>query len=399
MKLKKNLLLSVYVLIVFALIFFLKYEPKTYKGLAYNNLLEKDYDLIKKDTKELQKIYLHVDTLLNQKIRTEEIIDSIYEIKLETSDNFLIGAIDEVIVYNDYIFILDIYKSKSVFVFDKKGKFLNQIGKKLDYLRPESIDIDKKNNQILIFDNHKGKIIIYDFKGKLINEIKFNLVFQGFKILDSGNIFLLCGHYTNDHLGELKNKEFYITDKTGSIISYGPENTSQYNKIKYNLDNNFLSKNKNITYSYRFSDTIFKIDKRKVNALYNLEFINKKHNFQNLFGNKNEREFIEILKEKKFTIPFFMGKHFFSDNHLLFEYFYKNRVYFSFYDLNNNKLKSGSIIEDKNSIYRLETNFCGTYENYFITSKDEFHLNKKSSNLQLNIKNHTLIFYKLKNFE
>ena len=66
---------------------------------------------------------------------------------------------------NDRIFIFDSYKANALFVFDKKGKYITQIGSpgmgpgEFAYLA--GFDIDIINNNIIIYD-FKRKFMYYD---------------------------------------------------------------------------------------------------------------------------------------------------------------------------------------------------------------------------------------------
>ena len=68
-------------------------------------------------------------------------------------------------MFHDRIFIFDSYKANALFVFDKKGKYITQIGSpgmgpgEFAYLA--GFDIDIINNNIIIYD-FKRKFMYYD---------------------------------------------------------------------------------------------------------------------------------------------------------------------------------------------------------------------------------------------
>lgn len=53
---------------------------------------------------------------------------SLKVIFLETNESCLIGMITKIQVYDKYIFILDSSVAKSLYVFDKDGRFIRKIG-------------------------------------------------------------------------------------------------------------------------------------------------------------------------------------------------------------------------------------------------------------------------------
>ena len=61
-------------------------------------------------------------------IMLSEIVDSITVIPLETTDECLIGYINEIRYYNGHYHIYD-HKNKSIFTFDEKGKFFKKFHK------------------------------------------------------------------------------------------------------------------------------------------------------------------------------------------------------------------------------------------------------------------------------
>ena len=128
------------------------------------NLLNKDatyivdLDVEKKDT-------LYYSTLFK----------SVKCIPLETSDNSLIGEIDKMLIFEDFIFILDASKAKTLFVFDKKGLFIRKIGNigngPGEYVRIVDFAIDTDKKEIIIVDDLR-KMMFYDiFTGKFIKTV------------------------------------------------------------------------------------------------------------------------------------------------------------------------------------------------------------------------------------
>lgn len=72
-----------------------------------------------------------------------------YEIySLETTDDARIGEIDKVVVTDDRIYVLDIFLTQSVYVFDKQGKFLHKISRHGqgpgEYVQLFDMDIDSQ---------------------------------------------------------------------------------------------------------------------------------------------------------------------------------------------------------------------------------------------------------------
>lgn len=95
-------------------------------------------------------------------------------IPLETSNDCLIGYTTKVIFWNNRIIVLDNYRSKSMFVFDEKGKlvFKSAIGKGPgEVSSADAININKKDSTILLYDHVKNIFHKYDFSGNYIGRM------------------------------------------------------------------------------------------------------------------------------------------------------------------------------------------------------------------------------------
>ena len=93
---------------------------------------------------------------------------------LETSKDCLIGDINEFQVFNGYIYVLDAYKAKSLYVFDIEGKFLRKIGTlgrgPGEYIQITDFTLDTEN--MFIFVNDWGnRIHKYQLDGTYVNSI------------------------------------------------------------------------------------------------------------------------------------------------------------------------------------------------------------------------------------
>jgi hypothetical protein len=85
-----------------------------------------------------------------------DIFSSIRVIPLENHSESLFGELTSMQIYDGNLVILDAHKSKSLFVFDREGKFLRRIGRTGagpgEYLKPIDFTIDKMNDEIFVLD-------------------------------------------------------------------------------------------------------------------------------------------------------------------------------------------------------------------------------------------------------
>ena len=187
-------------------------------------------------------------------------VDSIQYIHLETTDDCLIGKITDAIFTTNYILILDEQK-QTIWIFNQNGKFLNKISRKgngpEEYYYLYKLEFDKKNNQIAALDLWNHSILYYDLNGLFIRKVKFEMVISDFKIIPQGG-------YIISNAGESKPEAgIYLTDKNGKIIQNlikkKPEHMLSYTAQKE---------------LYSFGDTISIITPNFENEIYH--FINNK---------------------------------------------------------------------------------------------------------------------------
>jgi hypothetical protein len=108
--------------------------------------------------------------------RMSSIFGKAKAIRLEETDYAVIGKINEIQVFDNYIFILDTDKAKKLFMFDKNGKYLRQIGSlgqgPGEYTYITDFCLDTINREIYILDSSKKMLYKYNFdSGKFIGSI------------------------------------------------------------------------------------------------------------------------------------------------------------------------------------------------------------------------------------
>ena len=97
---------------------------------------------------------------------------------LETNDDCLIGMPTTFQIYDGYIYILDHYYAKCLFVFDMEGRFIRKIGSvgngPGEYTQPKDFTLDTANGFIFIASS--GKLIYkYQLDGTFVQTITPNI--------------------------------------------------------------------------------------------------------------------------------------------------------------------------------------------------------------------------------
>ena len=190
-----------------------------FKNVDVDKLLS-NYEKIKIDDCEISYEVPKINSNEHRQCKIEQLFDSLYVVKLETNDNNIIGAIDELTIVNDTIYVLDSWSTKTVCLFDMTGKFIRKIGRvgngPGEYVEPTSFSVDDKN--ILIYDQWQHKGLKYDHSGNLLSE--HWLPFLCFKIIELPNGDVLCygNDEDNEHLPEILDYKFWVCDSSYNTI-------------------------------------------------------------------------------------------------------------------------------------------------------------------------------------
>jgi hypothetical protein len=164
---------------------------------------------------------------------------------LEETDYAVIGEIDNVQVFDNYIFVLDIYKAKKLFVFNKDGKYLRQIGTlghgPGEYVSICDFCLDTINREIYMHDAEKRMLHKYNFdNGDYIKSVKMQhdsgychyVMYSNNKIytnlLNHSNLLMELNFKTNVR------REFLNTDHYN--LGWNRSYFSQYNVFSSKLN-------------------------------------------------------------------------------------------------------------------------------------------------------------------
>lgn len=313
------------------------------------------------------------------------LIDTIFAVKLETNKRNIIGNIDEIKIYNDRIYVLDKGIAKMIYVFDINGRFIGQIGRKGrgpgEYQTPEGIEIDKVNNELIVVSVANRKFLRYDLVGNFLGDFDVEVAFVDFKILENGNFVLLAGDEPNTHLGkEMSKRIIYITDNRGNIVSYGPKYCTDFEDVKIRRLGNLMVQNNEISYAYKFSDTIFQVNNNELTAKYKIDLGSYALNRERL-KNLSTQDFINASIKLNNPIDF-TGEHFQTKDYLLFRITINRSLFSLYYNKKCNKLFT-SLSNPIDESYWMGS-WVSSYQDYFIASMNAHELLSSMENLKKN---------------
>lgn len=226
---------------------------------------------------EVIKIQLNPEK--EKKIYLSEIVDSIFIIPLETSNQSLLTGISKIDYDDEYYFVLN-SNDKLVYVFDSYGRFKCQVANKGngpgEIMYPQCFALDKINKEVWLTNNNS--FYRYSYQGDYLGNKPYSLAFSDFTIGKNGSIYFYTGKDNNAHIDD----GFLTGDIT--MLSADGEKTTWFKSdaymsvrpgesvMSYSTRTPFSKQDDGkITCHYVFSDTIYSIDMGQIVSSYAID--------------------------------------------------------------------------------------------------------------------------------
>jgi hypothetical protein len=214
----------------------------------------------KQDTINLSCIFSKVNTVI-----------------LEDHDDAIIGDVSAIQIFDNYIFVLDRLKAKKLFVFDKTGKYVKQIGSigigPGEYLEVIDFCINAKNREIYLVDSRGKKIHKYNFdSGVYLGSIKLpHDITYKYIVYHEDEIYLsMCAYDENKRDNMLIMKINPEKDKYEECLS--SDHNAGQNSLLFTLWNFFVSKSNSIKYAGLFMNTVFSIENGNIYPYLSIKY-------------------------------------------------------------------------------------------------------------------------------
>ena len=212
-----------------------------------------------------------INGLERRGVRQEQITHDFW-VQLETLPECLIGYIDQMQVFRDKIFVLDRSVAYGLFVFDMKGKFLYQAGRKGkgpgEYYQISQFYIDSVKNAVTLLDAEMKKIHRYNLEnGRFLEAVQLDKSYY----VNSGIVFDSSAYafdqiYVNPRKGKVQyHLNFFVGD---SVFGFKPLKDGHFlpNKTPFTVSSG------KIFYTPIRCDTIFEIDKNGIKRGIYIDF-------------------------------------------------------------------------------------------------------------------------------
>jgi len=179
---------------------------------------------------------------------------------LETKHESLFGEVMQILIDENYIFLLTGGEGQSVLVFDMEGRFLTRVSRSGrgpgEYGGSVEIDLDRKRKQILVYDQGGKKILRFGYDGTYQSELSLP------DYMGTNFAFLTENRFAF-HRGLGRNQGFYlnITDSLGNTIeTHNPVNPFFEDMIQ-SIPNIFFSRSQKngVFYIPIWSDQMYQL--------------------------------------------------------------------------------------------------------------------------------------------
>lgn len=309
-------------------------------------------------------------------IKASRIFSEIKYLKLSKPNNNLLAFIDKIIIQGGKIFILDQEMSKTVFIYDLEGNFINSINKRGngsgEYRFPSDFQVGKKSNIVEILDT-RARILSYTIDGNFVETLK--LKFNTFKFIKTKNedSYLF---YTP----ESSNVRYGI-NLSCKLIRYSKSDNLKtclldtvHNSLPFFEERNIFAADEqgNIIFSHTFNDTIYMYRNDTLFKYLIFDFGHKK--FPEDFFKRKFSNALERIKAFSKTEGAYHEPNLFMNNNLLytkFRYTKYNEVFF--FRKSKDLLVTNQIINDID-LGLSEFTFIGFSNNKLIASIEAYRI-------------------------
>lgn len=272
-----------------------------------------------------------------ERILYSQLFDSVEYIVLENSDDWIIGAINNIYYYDNRFFILD-RRQHILFAFAKDGKLLWKINRRGqgpgEYSSIRNFVVYQSNLYLLVSPN---RLLKFDLNGNFINDFPMNAFGTSFMI--SGDWLYL---YTCNHASVYANSSLLILNEFGQNFKKGimPIQRHLMNVCRtFNENRAFFRYSNDIRFFTPFSTNIYSISDGDVSIKYSLDF-----GRNNIPMNFFRRNTIDNLRGTSFA----HGLSSFWENDLYFSFqiFVDGMLWDMLYFKKENRLIYGFLTDD-----------------------------------------------------
>jgi hypothetical protein len=233
-----------------------------------------------------------IDEKKEKIIPVDSFIQKIEFVKLETTENNLLGEISQILIKDSLLIIVDGRVSRSIQVYNLKGDFKYKIGNigngPAEYVTVTNVSLVPGTNQLSVLDGPMHKVIIYDINGKYISSHRTPFMLNYFEYMESGNKAYNVSGMKDQSMGDLVNNPLIITDKNDQVL-YGACHDFSSEKFNFTMHRPLRKIDNDVYFSPNFVNTIYVVNDTVVKAKYHIKILeNGMPSFENITNERFE---------------------------------------------------------------------------------------------------------------
>jgi hypothetical protein len=222
---------------------------------------------------QIQPLKIDVGTISNVDHDSLSVITGLSICSLWDGDSVFLTGRNKLQVHGKKLVLGD-KKLAQLFILNDSGKVTAKVGdigmSQGTFPSLEDFQIDRYNNEILVFSNEKKSLLHYTLDGKYIGENKLPFYGWQFVVLDSSHLAFFLNQNTDNVTGEYN---LFITDRKGDIVQRLfsvnlPRKGFDYTGFLEQYDSGAL-------FSEPFSDSIYEIGASQIKRAYLISFGDK----------------------------------------------------------------------------------------------------------------------------
>lgn len=215
-------------------------------------------------------------------LKIPDIIESVELVALDdTPEEALFKRAHKIIVYDDHIYIKDLFES-TIIVFDIKGKFLYSINRRgggpKEYLNMRSFTVDKDHIYALVYTNTTALHIYDRHTGEFRNDYKLPFSALDLEMLNNGDLIFSCpaphAAHAYGNAEYMPDEDFryrlIVTDQETNIKKKLFEYDNTTYKMFFSSPAGLQSSENKLLFGYGDSNLFALIDKNDIN---NIEYL------------------------------------------------------------------------------------------------------------------------------
>jgi hypothetical protein len=292
-------------------------------------------------TRQSEIEVIEVDVESTAEMKLSEFFTDFQMVRLETSDDVLIGEIRRIKQANGKIYVSD---GHGLYIFDQSGKCLSSINKKGqgpgEYSGLQDFAVDGEN--IVIWSNAARKLLVYRESGEFVSEYKLT----HWALVMSPPIdhnYLL---YSGNQIGDGNNYKLHVINNEGETdIKFLQIDAVKSKYLHIIQEYNFTKYKDKLRFFEAYNDTIYTITKDKIEPAFYVDFKGK--NIPQSFfdrGFENLMKFMQSFSQQDYAV----GVSFFAENEQakMFCSYYQNKGKLTVFDAQKKTSQTFSSIQD-----------------------------------------------------